>query len=134
EGLSEWLHWKIRDWYGIPETQGRRLSWGYPAVPEQSEHEKVAAILDIGQIGMTLTDGYSPDPEQSTLAMVVHHPQAIYYGMRNGRLLPDGSPDEVIRGTRRDPTLVQADLLDNDPVEGPIEDEAVARPTAQPTS
>jgi 5-methyltetrahydrofolate--homocysteine methyltransferase len=132
EGLSEWLHWKVREWYGIPETQGRRLSWGYPAVPEQSEHEKVAELLDIGQIGMTLTDGYSPDPEQSTLAMVVHHPQAIYYGMRNGRLLPNGSPDEVIRGTRRDPTLVQADLLDSDPVEGPIEDETLARPEAQP--
>jgi 5-methyltetrahydrofolate--homocysteine methyltransferase len=132
EGLSEWLHWKVRDWYGIPETQGRRLSWGYPAVPEQSEHDKVAALLDIGQIGMTISSGYAPEPEQSTLAMVVHHPQAIYYGMRNGRLLPDGSPDEVIRGTRRDPTLVQADLIDGDAVEGPIEDESVARPEAQP--
>jgi 5-methyltetrahydrofolate--homocysteine methyltransferase len=134
EGLSEWLHWKVRGWFGIPETQGRRLSWGYPAVPEQSEHLKVDQLLDLSQVGMSLTDGYSPDPEQSTLALVVHHPQAIYYGMRNGRLLPDGSPDEVIRGTRRDPTLVQADLLDSDPVEGPIEDEALARPEAQPAS
>jgi 5-methyltetrahydrofolate--homocysteine methyltransferase len=128
EGLSEWLHWKVRGWFGIPETQGRRLSWGYPAVPEQSEHEKVAKLLDIGQIGMTISHGYAPEPEQSTLAMVVHHPQSIYYGMRNGRLLPDGSPDEIIRGTRRDATLVQADLLDGDPVTGPIEDESVARP------
>jgi 5-methyltetrahydrofolate--homocysteine methyltransferase len=131
EGLSEWLHWKVRDWYGIPETQGRRLSWGYPAVPEQSEHTKVDALLDLSQIGMALTDGYSPTPEQSTLAMIVHHPQAIYYGMRNGRLLPDGSPDEVIRGTKRDPTLVQADLVDTDPVEGPIEDEELARGKSQ---
>ncbi|MCW3038570.1 MAG: methionine synthase [Solirubrobacterales bacterium] len=134
EGLSEWLHWKIRGWYGIPETQGRRLSWGYPAVPEQSEHTKVDAILGLDKIGITLTDGYSPTPEQSTLAMIVHHPQAIYYGMRNGRLLPDGSPDEVIRGTRRDPTLVQADLIDQDAIEGPIEDEELARPASEATT
>jgi 5-methyltetrahydrofolate--homocysteine methyltransferase len=115
EGLSEWLHWKVRDWYAIPATQGRRLSWGYPAVPDQSEHLKVQTLLDLDQIGMTISDGYSPIPEQSTLAMVVHHPQAIYYGMRNGRLLPDGSPDEVIRGTTRDPTLIRTELLEADP-------------------
>ena len=61
---------------------------------------------------MEISDGYAPIPEQSTLALVCHHPQAGYYGMRNGRLLPDGSPDDVIRGTaarplalRRRPTL-----------------------------
>ena len=53
---------------------------------------------------MTISDGYAPIPEQSTLALVAHHPQAGYYGMRNGRLLPDGSPDDVIRGTPRDPS------------------------------
>ncbi len=72
---------------GIPTTQGRRYSWGYPAVPEQSEHLKVEKLLDLAQIGMTITDGYAPDPEQSTLAMVAHHPQAIYFGTRQGRLL-----------------------------------------------
>ncbi len=126
EGLSEWLHWKVREWYGIPATQGRRLSWGYPAVPEQSEHTKVDQLLDLSKIGMALTDGYSPTPEQSTLAMIVHHPQAVYYGMRNGRFLPNGSPDEVIMGTARDATLVRAEVIDSDPVEGAIEDEALA--------
>ena len=53
---------------------------------------------------MAISDGYAPIPEQSTLALVAHHPQAGYYGMRNGRLLPDGSPDDVIRGTPRDPS------------------------------
>jgi 5-methyltetrahydrofolate--homocysteine methyltransferase len=105
EGLAEWLHWKVREDLGIPPTQGRRYSWGYPAVPEQSEHEKVDAVLDLSRIGMVLSDGFAPVPEQSTLALVAHHPQAGYFGMRNGRLLPGGSPDDVIRGTSRDPSL-----------------------------
>ncbi len=105
EGLSEWLHWKVRGMLGIPATQGRRLSWGYPAIPEQSDHLKVEKLLDLSQVGMEISDGFAPIPEQSTLAMVVHHPQAVYYGMRNGRLLPDGSPDDVIKGTPRDPSL-----------------------------
>jgi 5-methyltetrahydrofolate--homocysteine methyltransferase len=112
EGLSEWLHWKVRTWFGIPATQGRRLSWGYPAIPDQSEHVKVKELLDISQIGLDITDGYSPTPEQSTLAMVLHHPQAQYYGMRNGRFLPNGSPDDVVMGTERDATRIEADFLE----------------------
>ncbi|HEX3316412.1 MAG TPA: homocysteine S-methyltransferase family protein [Solirubrobacteraceae bacterium] len=122
EGLSEWLHWKIRGWYGIPATQGRRLSWGYPAIPEQAEHLKVEKVLDLEQIGMEISDGYAPIPEQSTLAMVLHHPQAIYYGMGNGRLLPDGSPDDVIKGSPRDPSLF-GKLGDDEPPEGASEAE-----------
>jgi 5-methyltetrahydrofolate--homocysteine methyltransferase len=102
---------------GIPVTQGRRYSWGYPAVPEQSEHLKVDELLDLSQIGMSITDGYAPDPEQSTLAMVAHHPQAIYFGTRQGRLPAESSPDDVIRGSARDPSLF-ADLGDDDPAEG----------------
>lgn len=117
EGLSEWLHWKVRNWFGIPVTQGRRLSWGYPAIPDQSEHEKVRDLLDISQIGMDLTDGYSPTPEQSTLAMVLHHPQAVYYGMRNGRFMENGTPDDVILGTGRDATRIEADFLEAEPAE-----------------
>jgi 5-methyltetrahydrofolate--homocysteine methyltransferase len=105
EGLAEWLHWKVRGDLGIDRRQGRRYSWGYPAVPEQSDHEKVDALLDLSRIGVRLTDGYAPVPEQSTLALVAHHRQAGYFGMRNGRLLPDGSPDDVIKGGTRDPSL-----------------------------
>ena len=104
EGLAEWLHWRVRNDLGIDVRQGRRYSWGYPAVPDQSEHLKVERLLNIAQIGMEISDGYAPIPEQSTLALICHHPQAGYYGMRNGRLLPDGSPDDVIRGTARDPS------------------------------
>jgi 5-methyltetrahydrofolate--homocysteine methyltransferase len=108
EGLAEWLHWRVRLDLGIDVRQGRRYSWGYPSVPDQSEHVKVQRLLGLERIGMSISDGYAPIPEQSTLAIVSHHPQAGYFGMRNGRLLPDGSPDDVIRGTDRDPSRFAA--------------------------
>src|SRR5262249_2104073 len=61
EGLAEWLHYEVRRMYDIPATQGRRYSWGYPAVPEQSEHLKVDELLDLSRIGMTITDGFAPE-------------------------------------------------------------------------
>ena len=122
EGLAEWLHFETRMMLDIPATQGRRYSWGYPAVPEQSEHLKVEKLLNLSQIGMKITDGYAPEPEQSTLALVAHHPQAIYFGTRQGRLLENGSPDDVIRGSTRDPSLF-AELDDDDPPEGAVEAE-----------
>ncbi len=122
EGLAEWLHYKAREMLSIPSTQGRRYSWGYPAVPEQSEHLKVEKLLGLEQIGMEISDGYAPIPEQSTLALVAHHPQAIYFGTRQGRLLPDGSPDDVIKGSYRDPSLF-GELDDVDPPDGAVEAE-----------
>ncbi len=128
EGLAEWLHAQAREMLAIPATQGRRYSWGYPAVPEQSEHLKVEQLLDLKQIGMTITDGYAPEPEQSTLAMIAHHPQAIYFGTRQGRLLPEGSPDDLIKGSYRDPSLPSfsgaRELAEEDPPEGAVEDES----------
>jgi 5-methyltetrahydrofolate--homocysteine methyltransferase len=130
EGLAEWLHFRVRQMLGIDLAQGRRYSWGYPAVPEQSEHLKVDRLLQLGRIGMSITDGYAPDPEQSTLAVVAHHPQAIYFGTRQGRLLPDGSPDDLVRGSSRDPSLfasadgaIAAELDDAEPPDGAVQEE-----------
>jgi 5-methyltetrahydrofolate--homocysteine methyltransferase len=123
EGMAEWLHYKVREDLGIEPTQGRRYSWGYPAVPEQSEHEKVDRLLGLEKIGMELSGGFAPVPEQSTLALVAHHPQAGYFGMRNGRLLEDGSPDDIIKGTARDPSLF-ADPGEDDPSEDAVREEA----------
>jgi 5-methyltetrahydrofolate--homocysteine methyltransferase len=128
EGLAEWLHSKVREDLGIPAVQGRRYSWGYPAVPDQSEHEKVDALLDLSQIGMELSDGYAPVPEQSTLALVAHHPQAFYFGMKQGKLKPlDAvSPDDLIKGSKRDPSLfaeADAEELDSDPLDGGVAEE-----------
>ncbi|HKQ18054.1 MAG TPA: homocysteine S-methyltransferase family protein, partial [Solirubrobacterales bacterium] len=57
EGLAEWLHAEARRDLGIDPDQGRRYSWGYPACPEQSEHEKVFRLLDAPSIGLRLSGG-----------------------------------------------------------------------------
>ncbi len=101
EGLAEWLHSEARRELGIDPDQGRRYSWGYPACPEQSEHEKVWRLLGLEEIGMTLSDGYAVMPEQSTVAIIAHHPQAVYFGMKSGFIPEDKSPDELIAGTER---------------------------------
>ncbi len=74
-------------------------------MPEQSEHEKLFRLLDAGQIGLRLSGGYAVEPEQSTVAIVAHHPQAEYFGMKSGKLRAQGAPDDLIAGSGRDPSL-----------------------------
>ncbi|MFZ0385097.1 MAG: dihydropteroate synthase, partial [Solirubrobacteraceae bacterium] len=116
EGMAEWVHGRVRSDLAMAPAQGRRYSWGYPSCPEQSELEKVFRLLDAPSIGLKLSGGFAVEPEQSTLAIVAHHPQAIYFGMRSGRLQPieRTAGDELIAGTERDPTLL-SDLPDSDP-------------------
>jgi 5-methyltetrahydrofolate--homocysteine methyltransferase len=116
EGMAEWLHARVRAELGIPPTQGRRFSWGYPACPEQSEHEKVFRLLDAESVGLRLSGGYAVEPEQSTLAIAAHHPQAVYFGMKSGRLpkTDKQAADELIAGTDKDPTLL-SQLADVEP-------------------
>ena len=116
EGMAEWLHSRARSELGIAPTQGRRYSWGYPACPEQSEHEKVFRLLGAPSIGLRLSGGFAVEPEQSTLAIVAHHPQAVYFGMKSG-FLPKSdrqAADELIAGSERDPTRL-TQLPDADP-------------------
>jgi 5-methyltetrahydrofolate--homocysteine methyltransferase len=128
EGLAEWLHSDVRRELGIDPDQGRRYSWGYPACPDQSEHEKVWRLLDLGEIGMTLSDGYAVMPEQSTVAIIAHHPQAVYFGMKSGFIPEEKRPDELIAGTERGGELPPED----DPSEGVVESEA--QPGGDPVS
>ncbi len=116
EGMAEWMHARVRCELGIARAQGRRFSWGYPACPEQSEHEKVFRLLDARSIGLRLSDGYAVEPEQSTLAIIAHHPEAVYFGMKSGFLpkTPKQAGDELIAGTERDPTRL-AELTDAEP-------------------
>ncbi len=116
EGMAEWLHSRVRSELGADAAQGRRYSWGYPACPEQSEHEKVFRLLDAPSIGLRLSGGYAVEPEQSTLAIIAHHPQAVYFGMKSGFLPKTDrqSADELIAGTDKDPTRL-AELTDADP-------------------
>jgi 5-methyltetrahydrofolate--homocysteine methyltransferase len=117
EGMAEWLHARVRSELGVPPTQGRRYSWGYPACPEQSEHEKVFRLLKAPSIGLRLSGGYAVEPEQSTLAIVAYHPDAVYFGMRSGALPKSTAQagDELIAGTDKDPTRL-GELPDADPV------------------
>jgi 5-methyltetrahydrofolate--homocysteine methyltransferase len=117
EGMAEWLHARIRADLGIGATQGRRYSWGYPAVPEQSEHEKLFRLIDAPQIGLRLSGGFALEPEQSTVAIVAHHPDATYFGMKSGKLPSNDRQraDDVIAGSRRDPTKLELAELDADP-------------------
>jgi 5-methyltetrahydrofolate--homocysteine methyltransferase len=119
EGLAEWLHARARHDLGIAPDQGRRYSWGYPACPEQSEHEKVFRLLDAQSIGLRLSGGYAVEPEQSTVAIVAHHPQAVYFGMKSGFLPKTDrqARDELIAGTDRDPASLDAALPESDPAQ-----------------
>jgi 5-methyltetrahydrofolate--homocysteine methyltransferase len=128
EGMAEWLHAEVRRSLGIDLDQGRRYSWGYPACPDQSEHEKVWRLLGLEDIGMTLSGGYAVMPEQSTVAIVAHHPQAVYFGMKSGFIPEDKSPDELIAGTDRGGELPP----ESDPQDGTVEEEAQAGAEAAP--
>jgi 5-methyltetrahydrofolate--homocysteine methyltransferase len=113
EGMAEWVHARVRAELGIAPDQGRRYSWGYPACPEQSEHEKVFRLLDAPSIGLRLSGGFAVEPEQSTLAIATHHPQAVYFGMKSGSLPKTAkqASDEVIAGSEKDPTRL-SELVD----------------------
>ncbi len=120
EGLAEWLHAQARSDLGIEPDQGRRYSWGYPACPDQSEHEKVWRLLGLEKIGMTLSGGYAVMPEQSTVAIIAHHPQAVYFGMKAGFIPEEKKGDELIAGTARGGELPP----ESEPGDGPVESEA----------
>jgi 5-methyltetrahydrofolate--homocysteine methyltransferase len=93
EALAEYLHRKIREELGIggqdsshirdlfhQKYQGSRYSFGYPACPNLEDQTKLFALLHPEEnVGVKLTTGFLLEPEQSTSAIVVHHPQAKYF-------------------------------------------------------
>ncbi|MGH2444045.1 MAG: vitamin B12 dependent-methionine synthase activation domain-containing protein, partial [Chloroflexota bacterium] len=82
EALAEYVHERIRRELGLQENQGKRYSWGYPACPELSDHEKVMRLLRADDaIGVELTAGYQLVPEQSTAAIGAYHPDAKYFSV-----------------------------------------------------
>ena len=83
EAVAEWLHRRIRRELGIPGGRGKRYSWGYGACPDLEDHAQLFKLLPAEQaLGMELTSAYQLIPEQSTAAVIVHHPQAKYYAVR----------------------------------------------------
>ncbi len=80
EALAESLHRRIRGELGLGPERGKRYSWGYGACPDLSQHQDVWRLLDAERaIGTSLTEAFQIVPEQSTAAIVVHHPQATYF-------------------------------------------------------
>ncbi len=93
EALAERHHKRMREELGIAgddapairdlfhqKYRGSRFSFGYPACPNLEDQTKIFALLDPEHtVGVRLTSGYQLEPEQSTSAIVVHHPSAKYF-------------------------------------------------------
>ena len=87
EATAEYLHRHIRRMLGLKENQGKRYSWGYPAIPELNDHRKIFDLLPAEkELGMSLTSAFQLVPEQSTAAIIVHHPEARYYTVGESRV------------------------------------------------
>lgn len=95
EALAEYWHKKMRAELGIagddkptPKElfaqgyRGSRYSFGYPACPDMSYQEKLFSLLEPERIGCSLTENWQIDPEQSTSAIIVHHPEAKYFNAK----------------------------------------------------
>jgi 5-methyltetrahydrofolate--homocysteine methyltransferase len=100
EALAEYWHFRIRDEWGYADEdgptllglfrqkyRGGRYSWGYPACPDLEDNETVAELLDASRIGIEVSaeTGYQYQPEQTTSAIICHHPQAKYFIARKRR-------------------------------------------------
>ncbi|MDQ3665432.1 MAG: methionine synthase [Acidobacteriota bacterium] len=94
EALAELWHKRIREELGIagsdaPEVaklfhqayQGSRFSFGYPACPNLEDQSKLFELLDPSRIEVELTEEFQLDPEQSTSAVIIHHPEAKYFSI-----------------------------------------------------
>ncbi len=92
EALAEYWHRRIREELGYASEdgpslaglfrqkyRGGRYSWGYPACPDLEDNAKVVELLGAERIGVEVSDGFQLHPEQSTTAIICHHPQAKYF-------------------------------------------------------
>ncbi len=92
EALAEYWHRRIREELGFEaedgptltglfrqKYRGGRYSWGYPACPDLEDNAKVVDLLSADRIGVELSEGFQLQPEQTTTAIICHHPQAKYF-------------------------------------------------------
>ncbi|HLQ37712.1 MAG TPA: vitamin B12 dependent-methionine synthase activation domain-containing protein, partial [Planctomycetota bacterium] len=94
EALAEYWHKRMRQQLGIAvadavdiddlfkqKYQGSRYSFGYPACPNLEDQSKLLPLLDARRIGVVLSEEYQLVPEQSTSAVICHHPAARYFNV-----------------------------------------------------
>jgi 5-methyltetrahydrofolate--homocysteine methyltransferase len=79
EALAEWVNHRIRSEMNIVPPRGLRYSWGYPSCPDVTQHHLVWKLLDPSKSDILLTEAGQIIPDQSTAAIVVHHPEAEYF-------------------------------------------------------
>jgi 5-methyltetrahydrofolate--homocysteine methyltransferase len=80
EGLAEWHHRQVRRELGLEDERGKRYSFGYSACPDLGDQLKLFRLLGPeAAIGVTLTSAFQLVPEASTSALIVHHPEAAYF-------------------------------------------------------
>jgi 5-methyltetrahydrofolate--homocysteine methyltransferase len=92
EALAELWHKRIREELGYVDQdgptltglfrqqyRGGRYSWGYPACPDLTDNAKVAELLEAKRIGVSVSEGFQLHPEQTTDAIICHHPMAKYF-------------------------------------------------------
>jgi 5-methyltetrahydrofolate--homocysteine methyltransferase len=95
EALAEMWHKRVREELGIASDdaktvreifaqgyRGSRYSFGYPACPDLEQQTGIAKLLDPARIGVELSETFQWHPEQSTSALVAHHPAARYFVIR----------------------------------------------------
>jgi len=97
EALAELWHKRIREEWGFvaedgpsigglfrQQYRGGRYSWGYPACPDLEDNATVARLLEAGRLGIQVSEetGWQYQPEQTTSAIICHHPQAKYFVAR----------------------------------------------------
>ncbi len=94
EALAELTHKRVRHELGIGGRdaplieqlfgqgyQGSRYSFGYPACPRLEDHVPLLQLLDAGRIGLVVSEEFQLVPEQSTSALICHHPEARYFSI-----------------------------------------------------
>lgn len=94
EALAEYWHKRMRQQIGIAaedspviddlfkqKYQGSRYSFGYPACPNIEDQQKLLPLLEASRIGVTLSEEFQLVPEQSTSAIICHHPDAKYFNV-----------------------------------------------------
>ena len=97
EALAEYWHHRIRTEWGFvgedgpslsglfrQKYRGGRYSSGYPACPDLEDNATIAQLLDAGRLGIEVSEetGWQYQPEQTTSALICHHPRAKYFVAR----------------------------------------------------